>query len=233
MSVDASDPNSTKVNYRVLPEGVSIGPVTFSAPGTTQTRNSVSGEFSFTFDQDDLKYGKNTISLEYSSQKVEITATKQRKHTPQAAEIVGAFFAVENVGWRLYTHKLYEIYDKVVYSISFSGKTIFVGESQASLFVDGDYYTENTGNGISDYTWGESHRYVSGNNTTDWKGMRISPPGIENPNTLYKDSADTIWFPPQSLSGEAKITSLLYINGGHLYPAQPLLNRVVDCNISD
>ena len=64
VSVDAtSDIGPTKINYRVIPSGVSIPSVTFTAPGMTETRANVNGDFFFTYNQSDLSYGSSEITF--------------------------------------------------------------------------------------------------------------------------------------------------------------------------
>jgi len=230
VNVNATAPHSTKINYHVEPSNAIIESATFTAPGKTETKTNLSGDFYFTYDQADLATGSNTIRLEYSTKTLDVTATRENKLTPQETEIVTAFFAIEGVGSRIYTHKLNEIYHKVSYSISYSGYTIWIGKGHAALFVGEDYYTISTGIGISGAGWAESHKYTWANGGTNYQGMTHSE-GMGNPQTLYKQCSDNLWPLSGGIVGIARVNSLIYQSGGGFYPAIPILNREIDRSI--
>jgi hypothetical protein len=207
LNVDATNPTNTNVNYQVVPSSIILDTVTFNAPGTTQTRSNVSGSFYFTFDQTNLSLGDSVIGLtaiKYDWTIVSNTiANRERKVTLQAQEIVTAYFLVEGVGTRIYRHGLTEIYHQVFYSVPYSGKTTWVGESRASLYLGGDY------SNIGDLDWGETHKYIYLGGETDPQDMTTSF-GLGNPDTRYKESFDNIWPEPTGLTGIATVKHLFY-----------------------
>jgi len=235
LNVDASDPNNTKVNCRVVPESVVLDSATFTAPGKTETKEHLSGHFAFSYDQSDLDWDRpenlspETIRLVAAvgeeSKAAECTVNRIRRATPQAREIVSAYFLAEGVGLRMYTHKLIEIYDEITYSVPCSGRTRWVGTSMAALFLDNDY--EN----IGDLDWSESHRYTYTAGGTDTTGMVADPDGIGNPNTRYKKSTAAEFLPPNNLAGIATVTSLIYNYPGGVTPATPIVNSSIDRGI--
>jgi hypothetical protein len=94
ISADASSPDSTKINCRVVPSGAVAESVDFSAPGKTDSKSNVSGDFYFTYDQDDISsYGQHTTSIEDTwGLEVDCSVTKNWKMPADAPETLSAYF---------------------------------------------------------------------------------------------------------------------------------------------
>jgi hypothetical protein len=232
-NVDVPDPIGAKAYYQVIPGSVVLDSATFAAPGTTQVKTGVSGIFDFVFDQTKLttQYPPTvtpqminlTVKKGTTSCNITFEASRVWKITPESAEGLMAFFPVEGVGWRSYAHKLHEVYHDVTYSISFSGKTIWVGKSTALLYEGVDY--ENL-------VWTEQHKYQYGGGSTTYQGM--SPPTgpiIIGPKTESRESSADLWPPIQALKGIAKCTGLVYDYNGGIAFASPIVNSSVDRSI--
>ena len=234
LNVDASDPLNAKVNYQVEPPDVVLTSATFTAPGKTETKTGLSGYFYFTYNQNNLHwhYGNDatpeTISLSTTIYDtpyiVNCTANRIRSVTPQAREMITAFFLVENVGLRPYIHGLSEVYDKVFYSITSYGKTIWVGNSTASLLLRPDY------NEIEDHGWTETHKYKYLGGVTPIQGMTTAA-GLGNPDTRYKDSSSNMWLEINGLKGMATVDNLIYQHETGIAPAVSITNRNIDRSI--
>lgn len=209
VSVDAGDPFNTKINYRTNPLSATIPSVTFTAPGKTDSKTNVSGNFYFTYDQRDVGWGSNTIRLAYLGTHVDCSVTKTEK-LPEAMEVLSAYFAVEGVGLRLYNHTLRETYDPHVYSVAYSGKTIRTCHSIALMDFRADYYNI--------CVWSENHRYSWNGGETSWVAMTPTG-GWLPPNTRARECNTVMWCIPNSLEGIAKCVGLLWDYGGGTTPA--------------
>ncbi|RKY35750.1 MAG: hypothetical protein DRP78_05220 [Candidatus Omnitrophota bacterium] len=239
-NINATDPENTIVNYHLEPSDIVITSANFNAPGESETKSNLSGNFYFTFDQNDLDWdyeGNVTpqiiqliCNVGATSQTVTINATRVRKVTTQAQEVIYAFFLGQGLGNRIYTHKLQEIYHKISYSIPYSGKTVWVGVSMAALYVNGDYRESPYDNGIGDADWAELHKYIYSGGSTTAIGMNIAI-GLGVPSTLYKDCSSNCWFEENNLKGIATTTALLYYYEGGVIPAATIQNAEIDCNI--
>lgn len=167
------------------------------------------------------------------SKVIEITVNRTRKQTNQAQEVLCAIFLGEGLGTRIYAHKLLEIYHQVTYSITCSGKTIWLGSSMAALYVNGDYQNDPLSNGIDDTAWSELHKYNhSGGSTSPVQMQFITGLGLGNPETLYRESDSSLWVSAGGLiRGIATTTTLVYCYEGGIIPAITIQNANVDCNI--
>jgi len=219
VSVDANDPNNTKVNYRTNPIDGVIPLVDFNAPGTTDSKSNVSGDFYFTYDQNDVDWGVNTIHLECGcgSYAVDCNVTKTNK-MPDDTEVLSVYFLVEGVGLRLYNHKLRESYNSYVYSIPYSGKTIHTGASTVLIDFGADY------NNICG--WTEDHKYSWTGGGTSWVTMVVGS-GWLPPNTASRVCNTVMWCVPTGLTGIGKCTGLLWDYGGGSTPGV-ITNAEVD-----
>jgi len=220
LSADASTPSSTKINYRTDPIDGIVESVSFSAPGTTDSKSNVSGNFYFTYDQSDIgSYGTHTIRAEYGDfQSEDCTVTKTYKMPPDAMETLSAYFLVEGVGLRVYNHSARETYKSHTYSVSYSGKTINTIHSAALMFFGADY--------SSICSWTEQHKYSWSGGDTSWVNM-TSMSGLYPPNTDGMECTTVTWLVPTSLEGIAKCTGLLYDYGGGSVPGA-ITNAEVD-----
>lgn len=204
VSADASDPYSTKINYQINPFDAIVPSVSFTAPGTSDSKSNVSGSFYFTYDQSDAGWNSNTIRLEYcNSGIVDCTVTKTEEK-PDDMEVLSAYFLAGGVGLRLYNHYLRETCDPHVYSCSYSGKTIYTMSSTVIMYFAQDL--ENIAG------WGENHNYSwagggTGSTSMSW-GEGLLPPGAASKHCNTK-----IWCIPNSLKGIADCTGLLYDYG--------------------
>ncbi|MDD5326714.1 MAG: choice-of-anchor Q domain-containing protein [Phycisphaerae bacterium] len=210
VSVDASDPFNTKVNYRVLPQGTVISSATFIAPGKTETKYNLSGEFYFTYNQNDAGWGLNTIRLEYGdSGIVDCDVTKTSRMPSDAMEVLGAYFMVEGVGQRVYNHSLRETYNSYTYSTTYSGKTINTEHSTALIDFGQDY------DSITE--WTERHKYSWSGGESDWVEMTVAE-GLFPPNTAGRECSTAMWCIPVDLGGIAECIGLLLDYGGGTTP---------------
>lgn len=209
VSVDASDPFNTKINYCTNPLSATIPSVTFTAPGKTDSKTNVSGNFYFTYDQCDVGWGSNTIRLAYLGTHVDCSVTKTTK-MPEAMEVLCAYFAVRGVGLRVYNHTLREIYYPHVYSVAYSGKTIRTCHSIALMDFKADYYNI--------CGWSENHRYLWNGGGTSWVAM-TPVGGWLPPNTHARKCNTVMWCIPNSLEGIAKCVGLFWDYGGGATPA--------------
>ena len=211
LSADASTPSSTKINYRTEPIDGIVESVSFYAPGTTDSKSNVSGNFYFTYDQSDIgSNGTHTIRAEYgNSQSEDCTVTKTYKMPSDAVETLTAYFFVEGVGLRLYNHYARETYKSHTYSVTYSGKTINTIRSAALMFFGADYSSISA--------WTEEHKYSWSGGDTSWVNM-TSMSGLYPPNTNGMECTTVTWLEPTSLEGIAKCTGLLYYYGGGSAP---------------
>ena len=204
LNVDASSPSATKVNYKVT--GGQLPSVTFTAPKKRETRTNISeGDFYFTFDQNNLSWHHtNTISLDTDScGKLDVTATRTDKRTPDAQELLIAYFLIPGVGYRQYNHWLAEEYHSVSYSVPFSGKTIWLGKSFSKLNIHMDWQH------ISN--WIEKHKYTYASGSTTEKSMvRYGGWGVARHLYRRTRKPEDIWPVMDQLNGIARTASLCY-----------------------
>ena len=218
VSVDANNPSYVKVNYRVIPADITLDTVTFSALGTTQTRSNESGEFYFTFNQNDLPLGSSTISLtatKYNrSITKEIIATRIEKRGPMEYEIafgkiaflVGQTIVIVTIP---VNHDLFEIWHLFEYSAPLmeGSKTVWVGKSSVNLKTA---ETKDIPTEIG--SWSEKH-YYGDNQGTYLEQMMVDPSGPTLPpqgkNFRSKDSSNDSFIKSNNgLTGYAEIMDL-------------------------
>jgi len=208
VSVDASDPFNTNVNYRSSPQDTIISSATFTAPGKTETKYNLSGDFYFTYDQDDVPGGgSSTIRLEYGDSGIIDCQVTPHSRTPHEEETLSAYFPAEGVGLRLYNHELTEVYEELTYSVAYSGKTKKIGSSIALMDFGVDY--------SSIAIWGEQHKYSWDGGGTNWVDMSWASGWIP-PNHMAKECtlSPEQWPVTTNLEGIAKCTGLGYDYGG-------------------
>ncbi|MHC4648016.1 MAG: hypothetical protein ACYTBJ_21360 [Planctomycetota bacterium] len=222
VSVDATDPHNTKVNYTTVPSDATIPSVDFSAPGMTDSKSDVSGSFYFTYDQADVGWGTQTIRLTYlGSGIVDCTVTKTEK-MPQESEVLFAYFA--GIGTRPYDHKLRETYRSHTYSVTYSGKTIWTCSSIVLMYFGADY------DNIS--LWVERHKYSWDGDESSWVTMSVgSGGGMLPPDTSDRECQTVMWLDRSDLQGIAECTGLIYDDPGGGIPAMPIVNAEVDCGM--
>ena len=237
VSVDASDPQNTKVNYRISPPNATIDIATFVVgQSSPQTQSNLSGDFFLTFNQNSLTEPIGTPKTETiislvvtvggnSFDPIEIIATRENNGAGTASELVNPFFPIEGVGAsRFYLHEsISEFYQEISYTVPYSGKTIWTTYSSSSLDPGPDPIV----------TWGEEHQYTSPDGNTLWIGM-TPPEGpilLPTPTTQYREVNDEHWFTPISLTGLCKVSSLIWDTGSGVVVAFPIINASVDTTL--
>ena len=208
VSVDAtSDIGPTKINYRVIPSGVSIPSVTFTAPGMTETRANVSGDFFFTYNQSDLSYGSSEITLSYLGCETIVKVNKEGVGKGPAEEIIIATIPVDPgwVHWPI-SHRLTEGYARITYSAP-------VLPDSYTLHVGGSHVTLEADSSVTINWAHEKHRYHDDNGTYNEQTMTLYTGGPTlPPTTAYRkfyDSTDDRFFRPgKNLEGIAQMDSV-------------------------
>lgn len=232
VSVDATDDiGPTKINYRVTPSGISIPSVTFTAPGMTETRANVGGDFFFTYNQSDLPEGESTIRLSYLGCNTDLTATRTPTGKGPATELVIATVVEEENGTPVMlqipiTHKIQaEGYDRITYSAP-------VVSGSYTLHVGGSAVKVETGTGYEIQQIQEKHKYRDTNGTyleqfmTEDTGPTIPP---SSDILKYFDSTDDRFFRPGlGLEGIARLDVIAFEgDAGPVFPLA-LTNEEVD-----
>jgi hypothetical protein len=209
VSVDATDDiGPTKINYRINPSGVSIPSMTFTAPGITETRADVSGDFYFTYNQSDLPYGESQITLEYLGCEAVLTVNKEGVGTGQTEEIIIATIPVDPgwVHWPI-SHRLSEGYARITYSgapVLPDSYTLHVGGSHVTLEADETVTID----------WAhEKHRYHDDDGTYNEQAMTLYTGGPTLPPTtayrkFYDSTDDRFFIPGKNLEGIAQMESV-------------------------
>ncbi len=143
INVDATDPNNALVNYQLLPLTATVSSATFTAPGATQTKTNLTGNFSFSFDQNNLLAGDNILQLSvqingFSSNKTVVaTRTNMQVFNEEFTSFLILFeFNGANVSVRVpVNHDIYELFYEFSYSVPIipTSKTIKVGNSLVNI----------------------------------------------------------------------------------------------------
>ena len=127
-------------------------------------------------------------------------------YDPGNTVTMNAYFLVENVGYRLYSHALYEQYEKEFFCDNPTEKW-YLASSLANLTVNDD-----------PISWGEEHEYSFQSGYTAMGDCGSS--GIGAPGTLALCLNSGIFVLPQSgLQGTAQTTSLAWEGEGGNTPA--------------
>jgi hypothetical protein len=145
------------------------------------------------------------------------------EETEEDTEVLGAYFAVEGVGLRLYNHTLRETYDPHSYSVTYSGKTVQTLSSTVLMYFGADYYNIAA--------WIEWHEYRWTGGSSGWVGMAACE-GMVPPNTGCKDCNTVRWCKPDSLEGIGKCVLLLWDYGGGYTPGI-ITNAEVDTSMPE
>ncbi len=243
LSLDATDPSSTKLMCQVEPSGLTLDSVDFKITESRggelhlDSKMSVSGDFDFTFNQKVLErsswiwdedgytdeIGPNTLKIighkDSALYQSSCYGRLDTHWTAHAREIVQAYFLVEGVGLRLYGHEIAESYDKFSYTVPFTGKDLWVGSSHIILDV----------NHPEDYiniSWGESHKY---NNAGGEFGAQMlgAARGEESEHQFYNGHSYSGWPDLTNLKGIGRVDSLFW----GTFAAIQYSNREVDRTI--
>jgi len=218
LNIDCSDPANAKVNCRTIGGVASL--VVCSAPGTSDYKANVSGDFYFVFNQANVT-DTHEISIQTDDDLIipdatdECTAVREHVVTPTAMETLTAYFITEGVGVRLYSHELYEVYDKYEYSVSYSGEPRRTSHSTSLMDI------KKLTDSIS--SWQEQHKY----NFTSWQLMS-SGSGMHLPEYAVKAIETVEWAEASGLTGYADCTNLIWDTGNGYVPATPIVNSEVD-----
>jgi len=233
ISIDASDPVDTVVTYRLETNGVVcnaiVAPGHFTAPGVNTTR-SVSGTFAFTYNQHNLSKtensSRNCLNLEVDTRPQKCTSSCQISvalHHVSAENIAWVRVPVQEEAFSgLFlvplTHVLAETFWCVSYCIPTTGKTLWVGQSIASLSAP-EADAIPTELAVADQTHlyrGDDGDHLS-QSMTLYSGGTIGPP-----NTIsYESSNDEFFLPNMNLSGVAILGNIFFTEDGNLVGALP------------
>ncbi|MFN0051908.1 MAG: Ig-like domain-containing protein, partial [Planctomycetales bacterium] len=143
VGVDAKKPKAVKVYYRTIPSDATLYNVTFIINGQVKaTVPSVTGEFTFEFNQDDLKYGTNNISLQAetcNNKQIyrEFQAYRNRHVATDKDLGVGTIYPYPEVYQRVYPiFGLNVTYDRVSYTVpTINPHSIFLVDVDAFLKI--------------------------------------------------------------------------------------------------
>ncbi|MGH8016889.1 MAG: hypothetical protein ACREIA_01150 [Opitutaceae bacterium] len=232
LTVDATVPSETKVNYSIgFP--TNLNSLEFLVDGiASEVRNDVEpGPITFYFDQNQLPNppGGGTTETaivlratfrEETWEASRIVARREGCGSPDASELVSAYFLGEGGGLRLIEHKIInEFWDRVVYDgATYFGRTIFTEYSCATLRDPED-----------EYTWGEQHRYSTHSESTPYVNMiPLSGSHILDPNYNYREVLDSRWIEPGDATAEADVMSLFINIDGQWVAGAPISNSTVD-----
>jgi hypothetical protein len=182
--------------------------MTFTAPGITETRADVSGDFYFTYNQSDLPYGESQITLEYLGCEAVLTVNKEGVGTGQTEEIIIATIPVDPgwVHWPI-SHRLSEGYARITYSgapVLPDSYTLHVGGSHVTLEADETVTID----------WAhEKHRYHDDDGTYNEQAMTLYTGGPTLPPTtayrkFYDSTDDRFFIPGKNLEGIAQMESV-------------------------
>ncbi|MCH2075198.1 MAG: hypothetical protein MK130_10195 [Puniceicoccaceae bacterium] len=235
--IDASDPNAVKISYS-LPGNITFDSAVLEiGEEETLEKSNVNRTLEFTFNQDilvepedPLQYELDiTLKLSLAGQTFEVHR-QVCKIDPGLSgprnELITAYFLVENVGLRLYSHELLnELYRSITYpGATVSGKTIYTRKTTSSLFLNGD-----------PINWGERHKYANEGTSTPWVYM-VPPSGdfIGLPGHAYREIEDVHWVDPDSLKGVVDTDFLGWRQAtGNITPATPILNSEIRLSIEE
>ena len=229
VSVDASNPNQTKVNFDVIPfESTPIDVDFIIGSETVATKSNFTGRSFFTFNQDDLPSGSTTIKLAFRQNgnpcgvAYEITAMRSIQ-SPQAFELVEAVFLTEGIGLRVFAHTYANSpHHRFTYSASYSGKTIKPLSSRVRMNF----------NALPEATWTERHQYRTSSGNTPWinAGACVPPTGFMNPGDRERCVSGEHWLDGTNAKGIFDTQNLVYIDpqSGLATPALTIVNSEVD-----
>ena len=206
VSVEVPSSNGVAVvRYRLHPQDAVLDSCSFSAPGKTETRNSVTGTFAFTFDQGSLTEGSTTITLQYLDSILNFTAIMTSMARGPADEVAIARIPNDPGTYSvLIEQRLREGYRKFTYN---DIATILPG-----------YYAQATGSAVSIELvdqresfglTGEYHKYVSQSVSTSFGAMQqsteVSIPPTTDYQRFYHAESNLYFIPGQGMEGIAKI----------------------------
>lgn len=233
VSVDAtSDISPVKINYQLLPSGISLPSVTFTAPGITETRANVGGNFFFTYNQADLPEGNSTIQLAHLGNNTDLAVTRTSTGQGPANELVIATVLWEENGSAGYinipiTHNIMaEGYDRITYmgAPTLPGSyTLWVGGSSVKVETSPDYPIASIN---------EKHKYHDSGGTYAEQFMTPDTGPTIPEATEYRkyfDSMDDRYFRPGlGLTGIARLDVVAFDDGGQTVFPLVLSNEEVD-----
>ena len=238
--VDATDPHAAMVTYSVSPGSVVIDSATFTAPGTIEMRANLTGEFSFTFDQENLLNGVNQIRLDYtiggSTCTTEATATRTTTHAPPLGTIQEiAFFKVPVDSGLVTVPVLHSIWAQlafICYSIDVlpASKTLWVGKAKVNISTE-----QAPGIPTQIAAWGETHLYRDDYGDHLEQPMApVTGPTIPAQGPYFRTVelyVDAFFEPTTNLTAIAEIESLFFDDPSGpvmAIPFIPIANTAID-----
>lgn len=231
-NIDARTPAEVKVFYRIRPSDAIIPTVSFSAPGKTDQRTNVSGTFFFTFNQNALNDGVNTVRLTLNPKfKVDVAATRTEIRGPLVSEgVIATVLEDPPLYFRniIITHELFEVYKRIEYSAPLipGSKTIFVGNSAANISVPDTAESDDIG------VWNETHLYRDNDGDhlsqamTDVTGPTLPP---QSGQFKSKETSNIAFFlSGNGLMGIAKLDYINFMGTAGVIVPLSLVNEEID-----
>ena len=220
ISAEASDNiGPSIISYEIMPASVTIPSVEFNAPGITETKINVSGNFSFTYNQADLLNGQNPISLYYLGCSNNFSVTKTGISQGPSEDISIAWMPADQglppvpyaIAHQITAERYYRIeYDLPLIEGSYDlviGSTDTKVEADASVVI-----------GLAI----EKHRYVDSSETYLNTQMDIVTEPTIPPTTDYRkyfaSSASLFMKSGESLTGICKLESIAFNDNGLVFP---------------
>jgi len=164
ISVDASTPATTKINYKLSPSSLTCS-ATFKLGNGTETTKDVSGDFYFTFNQSEivsdktllLKISNSDLPEKQDNQTLAVAFTSKNEDKSLTEYVV-----VEGMGLRVFPWGAVNNYRRYDYSVSATGKLLKFQSSTsrypAEAFISlATYPTE-----ASDYTIAFTNKLTGG-----------------------------------------------------------------------
>ena len=225
VSVNATDPSAVVIAYRVLPAGATLDSAQFNSPGSApQNKGSVSGAFTFSFNQNSMQEGASG-SLVLTAQaggaavtpvSCSVVRGSNVPLTPAATSVVW----VSMGDWPLLpfgvTHVLTETMGTIGYCITPTSGSRTSVATQSDVSIATPEYIEGVDTHIS--LWSELHWYNS--NAGDCCSQSMSPSGETLPpqgdHFRSRVSTGPVWFAPYS--GQRGVAWVELLKLGDLWP---------------
>ena len=239
VGVDATDPTNTLVTYQVTPNDGRLLIAKFIVNGTAlTTRFDVTGEFTFSFDQNILAHGSNTIAVEATPECLptqiykEFVATRIHRSTSDTDIAAGTIFLPIGARQRIgFTLDIRTEFDKVSYDapVADGSKLIWVKESYAGIKVA---KAPTTWSGIA--SWGVDVYYMDNDGRHD-SGVPIDVDIITSGvfHEILRKSVTEEWFEPnnglRAIADTNQLSLPSVLSGGNLFvsPFPPVVGSAL------
>jgi hypothetical protein len=240
VSIDATVPFSTKINYRAKPSGVIFDSALCTILGKDETKNNVSGDFYFTYNQKNLPIGTSVIRLKLTIAQttftVDCTAERSKKITDAqempVARIRIIVAGISTVFWIPIVHGIFEDYHKISYSVPIvtGSKTVWVGDSHVNIETQ-----PAAGVPTEIGIWTEIHLYRDKDGEQLKQYMTtVTYPTIPEQGSNFRsmDSSNDVFFKPtNNRKGIGQIKTLNFkSDAGPVFPDK-IINPSVDVNV--